>query len=233
MLFRLKKTKTMASMCGLSQFVSTQVNTDIAIWYCANSGYLNNVVEKDTFRFHLYNMDPIIKIVKLLNYPMDEGFQRHYQRTLALYYFLDKYKRSSVNQRKNMRNMFRALYQKVLFVDTAGLFKNFLQTEVCTEFIPVDGAADQEQINAVKAKMPAFCHNMKTEDLYYISTILDETKQAHEIPISYDVVMPVMPEHEINWKYGLDSFDHKIKICPQTFRPISVENDKSWSKSAK
>ena len=233
MLFRLKKTKTMASMCGLSQFVSTQVNTDIAIWYCANSGYLNNVVEKDTFRFHLYNMDPIIKIVKLLNYPMDEGFQRHYQRTLALYYFLDKYKRSSVNQRKNMRNMFRALYQKVLFVDTAGLFKNFLQTEVCTEFIPVDGVADQEQINAVKAKMPAFCHNMRTEDLYYISTILDETKQAHEIPISYDVVLPVMPEHEINWKYGLDSFDHKIKICPQTFRPISVENDKSWSKSAK
>ena len=233
MLFRLKKTKTMASMCGLSQFVSTQVNTDIAIWYCANSGYLNNVVEKDTFRFHLYNMDPIIKIVKLLNYPMDEGFQRHYQRTLALYYFLDKYKRSSMNQRKNLRNMFRSLYQKVLLVDTAGLFKNFLQTEVCTEFIPVDGVADQEQINAVKAKMPAFCHNMRTEDLYYISTILDETKQAHEIPISYDVVLPVMPEHEINWKYGLDSFDHKIKICPQTFRPISVENDKSWSKSAK
>ena len=81
--------------------------------------------------------------------------------------------------------------------------------------------------------MPAFCHNMKTEDLYYISTILDETKQAHEIPISYDVVLPVMPEHEINWKYGLDSYDHNIKICPQTFRPISVENDKSWSKSAK
>ena len=132
MLFRLKKTRTMASMCGLSQFVSTQVNTDIAIWYCANCGYLNNPLEKDTFRFHLYNMDPIIKIVKLLNYPMDEGFQRHYQRTLALYYFLDKYKRSSMNQRKNLRNMFRSLYQKVLLVDTAGLFKNFLQTEVCS-----------------------------------------------------------------------------------------------------
>ncbi len=54
--FRLKTTKTMASMCGLSQFVSTQVDTDIALWYCASSGYLNNPVEKDTFRFHLYDM---------------------------------------------------------------------------------------------------------------------------------------------------------------------------------
>jgi len=127
MLFRLKKTKTMASMCGLSQFVSTQVSTDIALWYCANSGYLNNPVEKDTFRFHLYDMEPIMKIIKLLNYPMDEGFRRHYERTLGLYFFLDKFKRSSQHQKKNMRNMFRSLYQKVLFVDTP-VEKKFKQT---------------------------------------------------------------------------------------------------------
>ena len=71
MLYRMRKTKTMASLCGLSQFVSTQLDTDIALWYCANSGYLNNPVEKDTFRFHLYNMQPILKMIKLLDYPMD------------------------------------------------------------------------------------------------------------------------------------------------------------------
>lgn len=74
LLYRLKHTKTMASMCGLSQFVSTQVDTDIALWYCANSGYINNPVEKDTFRFHLYDMKNIVKIIKLLGYPMDSGF---------------------------------------------------------------------------------------------------------------------------------------------------------------
>ena len=220
-------------MCGLSQFVSTQVDTDIAIWYCANSGYLNNSVEKDTFRFHLYNMEPMIKIVKLLNYPMDEGFQRHYQRTLALYYFLDKYKRSSQHQKKNIKNMFRALYQKVLFADTQLLEKKFKQNEVCTEFIPVDGPADIDQINAVLATMPAFCHKMKVEDLYYVSTLLDDSKQIHEIFIDYNASLPMIPEHEINWKYQLENYNHTIKICPKTIRPISVENDKNWSKSAK
>ena len=233
LLYRLRKTKTMASMCGLSQFVSTQVNTDIALWYCANSGYLNNPVEKDTFRFHLYNMQPILKMIKLLEYPMDEGFQRHYERTLALHYFLDKYKRSNQHQKKNIKNMFRGLYQKVLFVDTSKLQKKFKENEVCTEFIPVDGAADKEQIQAIQSTMPAFCRNMKAEDLYYISTLLDDTKQIHEIQIDYSVNLPVIPEHEINWKYQLENFDHTIKICPKTFRPLSVDNNKSWEKSAK
>lgn len=73
LLYRLKKTKTMASMCGLSQFVSTQIGTDLALWYCANSGYLNNSVEKDTFRFHLFDLQHIQRLVTLLNYPMHPG----------------------------------------------------------------------------------------------------------------------------------------------------------------
>jgi len=78
----------MASMCGLSQFCSTQINTDIALWYCVNSGYLNNPTEKDTFRFHLYDLEHMVKILSLLNYPIHPGFQRHYLRTKALHYFL-------------------------------------------------------------------------------------------------------------------------------------------------
>lgn len=74
LIFRLTKTKTMASMCGLSQFVSTQINTDIAVWYCVNSGYMNVPVEKDTFRFHLFDHEHMVKIVKALGYPIEDGF---------------------------------------------------------------------------------------------------------------------------------------------------------------
>lgn len=74
LIFRLTKTKTMASMCGLSQFVSTQINTDIAVWYCVNSGYMNAPVEKDTFRFHLFDHEHMVKIVKALAYPIEDGF---------------------------------------------------------------------------------------------------------------------------------------------------------------
>ena len=106
----------MASMCGLSQFCSTQINNDIALWYCVNSGYLKNPTEKDTFRFHLYNIEPMLKILKLLDYPLHEGFERHYLRTLALHAFLEKYKRLNVRERKSFKNLFRGLYQKGFLV---------------------------------------------------------------------------------------------------------------------
>lgn len=125
LLFRLKNTKTMASMCGLSQFVSTQVSTDIALWYVANSGFINNPVEKDTFRFHLYDMEYIMKLIKLLNYPMHPGFEAHYLRTKALYYFLDCFKRCNKHQKKALKNLFKGLYQKGFFVNTSQLSKKF------------------------------------------------------------------------------------------------------------
>ena len=92
LVFRLKNTKTMASMCGLSQLCTTSINSDIALWYCVNSGCLNSPAEKDTFRFHLYNLQHMLKLLQLLDYPIHEGFLPHYRRTLALHYFYEKYK---------------------------------------------------------------------------------------------------------------------------------------------
>jgi hypothetical protein len=155
--YRLRSTKTMASMCGLSQFCATQINTDIALWYCVNSGFLNNPTEKDTFRFHLYNIEHMVKLVELLDYPLHPGFQRHFLRTKALHYFLEKYKRAEPKQRKSLKTFFRGFYQKGFLVDTSKLEKRFKQVEVCSEFIPVDGPADEAQVKALRAKLPAFC----------------------------------------------------------------------------
>lgn len=129
-------------MCGLSQFISTQIGTDLALWYVVNSGFLNNPVESDTFRFHLYTMEHLVKLVKLLGYPIHECFEKHYLRTRALYYFMDRYKRSSKNEKKSMKNLFKGLYQRGFLVDISKLDKKFNSIEICTEFIPVDGAAD-------------------------------------------------------------------------------------------
>lgn len=63
LIYRLKNTKTYASMCGQSQFVTIPLNTDIALWFCVNSGYLNLPTDKDTFRFHLFNIEPMVKMV--------------------------------------------------------------------------------------------------------------------------------------------------------------------------
>jgi hypothetical protein len=116
LIYRLKNSKTMASLCGLAQFVTTQVDTDVAIWYCASSGYLNQPTDRDTFRFHFYNLDPMLKIVKALGYPIHEGTVDHLNRTKCLLNLLSKFKKLSTNEKKAFKNLFKGLYQNAIFL---------------------------------------------------------------------------------------------------------------------
>ena len=99
---------------------------------------------------------------------------------------------------------------------------------MCVEFIPLDGPASEAQIKLVRSRFPAFCSGLTNEDLLYIKSLLDEKKSAEEIFLDYNVILPELPEAEVNWKYGLKSFHHEIRICPTTFRPES----KDWEQSA-
>ncbi len=49
-----------------------------------NSGFMNQPTDRDTFRFHFYNIEPMIKIVQFLGYPNDKELIPHYNRTKAL-----------------------------------------------------------------------------------------------------------------------------------------------------
>ena len=233
LLHRLITTTSMASMCGLSQFVSTQVSTDIALWYCLSSGYLNQPAEKDTFRFHLFNVEHMLKLVKALGYPLHEGFTRHYLRTKALFYFLDKFKRANPHQKKAFKTLFRGLYQRGFLIETSQFTSKFREVEVCSEFIPVDGPADEQQVKAVRKRFPAFCEGLTNEDLLYISTLLDEHKVFSDIFLDYNVAVPALPPAETNWKFGSEPIHHEIRIHPKTLRPVSSIHGQKWEDCAK
>jgi hypothetical protein len=112
MIYRLKNTKTMAGMCGLGQFVTTQVRSDVAIWFCVNSGYLNQPTDRDTFRFHFYNMQPMLKMLEVLNYPLHPGTLPHLRRTRTLLNLLSKFKKlPNTGLKKGFMNLFKGLYQ--------------------------------------------------------------------------------------------------------------------------
>jgi hypothetical protein len=49
-------------------YLSTKLPTDIAIWYVVNSGWLNQPTDRDTLRFHIFNIKPLLDIVELLEY---------------------------------------------------------------------------------------------------------------------------------------------------------------------
>ena len=69
------------------------MNTDLAVWYCVNSARLNQPTDRDTFRFHLYNMQPLIDIANALGYPIDKGIDKHLIRMKSALSCLNWFKR--------------------------------------------------------------------------------------------------------------------------------------------
>lgn len=134
-------------MCGQAQFVTTELTTDVAVWYCVNSGYLNQPTDRDTFRFHYYNLEPMIKMVEALGYPNDKGLMAHYYRTKTLLNLLGALKSLKTHhEKKTFKNMLLGLYQNGIFIDSKKLTAKFLETEIASSFIPIDGPASLEQV---------------------------------------------------------------------------------------
>ncbi len=101
-------------MCGQSQFVTTQLNTDVALWFCVNSGFMNQPTDRDTFRFHLYDMEHMVKIVGVLGYPSDKGVVQHFNRTKALSSILTLF--NGVSDKKRFKQLLSGLYQNGIYV---------------------------------------------------------------------------------------------------------------------
>jgi hypothetical protein len=193
----------MASLCGLAQFVTTQLSTDVAIWYCVNSGYLNLPAEKDTFRFHVFNMEPMIKITNLLGYPIHENLKNHLNRTVVMMNLLSRFKKMSTKEKKDFKALLHGLHQNGVFIDNANISKKIKDTEVCVQFVPIDGSASENQIIKIRERLPKICSNLNNEELYYISTLIDAQKSASDIILDYNLKISELPKGEINWCYGL------------------------------
>jgi hypothetical protein len=91
-----------------------------------NSGYLNQPTDRDTFRFHYYNLEPMMKIVEELGYPNDKGLMPHYHRTKNLLNLLSIYKNIKCpNDKKTFKNLAIGLYQNGIFVNPKDFDKKF------------------------------------------------------------------------------------------------------------
>ena len=210
LLYRLKNSKTMAGLCGLAQFVTTQVDSDVAIWYCVSSGYLNQPTDRDTFRFHFYNLDPMIKIVDVLGYPLHEGTRAHLNRTKALLNLLSYFKKLSTNEKKAFQILFKCLYQNAVYLSNElleGVSPKFKELEVVTPFVPIDGEATPEQIAKIRERLPKYCAPLTVEELYHLYTLLNAQKSASDIFLDYNIKVPPLPKAEVNWCYGLSQID--------------------------
>ncbi len=219
----------MASLCGLSQFVTTQLSTDLAVWYCVNSGYLNQPTNRDTFRYHLYNIEPMIEIVKALGYPIHKGINNHLARTKSLFSILAGYKKLNASSQKSFKEATRSLYQNSIQINPKNIGKDFAKLEVVSQFIPIDGEAPVEKIEKILSLLPKSLRDLQIDEIVHIVSLIDSQKVAADIPIDFNFKANPLPKTEVNWAYGLKEAkefdDNQYKVCPKTFRLYS---NKEW-----
>lgn len=233
LLFRLRENKTMASLCGLAQFVTTQLPCDVAVWYCVSSGYLNQPTDRDTFRFHSPNMEHLIKIVKALGYPLDPGLKAHFIRTKALLILLSRFKKYKTQQKKGFQAWCTGFYQRGFFINPEQASEKVRELEVCPEFIPVDGPAAPGQLKKIVSQFPAYFQELPPEELYYITTLLDAQKSASDIFLDYNLKVPPLPSPAINWIYGVEEVDPSgVEFNPKTLRPYYTVKGRVWEEVA-
>ena len=233
LIFRLKTSKTMASLCGQAQFVTTELNSDLAVWYCVNSACLNQPTDRDTFRFHLYNMEPMIDIVNTLGYPIDSGIKAHLGRTKAVLSTLYGFKKLKTDEKNNFKEAVRCLYQKGIEVHKENIDPKILETEKFVKFVPIDGPASEEQIKRIYEMLPKEMRKLSIEEAVHVGSLMDAQKSAADIFIDYNFKPNKLPEHVVNWAYKLNEFKPvKIKVCPKTMRPYYKIGTKLWEEKA-
>ena len=223
----------MASLCGQAQFVTTELSTDVAAWYCVNSACLNQPADRDTFRFHLYNMLPMIDIVNALGYPIDKGVIAHLTRSKAVLSTLSGYKKLSTSDKKNFKEAIRCLYQKGVEINKENIRKEILDLETFVRFIPIDGKASEAQINKIMSILPKEIRNLSVEEAVHIGNLMDAQKSASDIFIDYNFVANKLPEAAVDWAYKLTEYEKvRIPICPRTMRPYMNSHEERWDEHA-
>ena len=224
LIYRLKNSYTTASLCGLPQYVLTKIPTDTAIWYCLASGLLNQPTDRDTLRFHLFNLDVMLDIISELKYPISDLAIRQIDRTKVLMSMLSRTKKNKTD----FENKIKCLYQNAIKINLNNLSEKFKQIENIVSWVPIDGPASQEQINEILTSFPSFYSKLSIDELVGLASMVHPNKSGQMIELKTTWI-PNKINHKINWQYGLKTYSSEIyEICPATFRPYyntKLDND--------
>lgn len=211
----------MASLCGISQLVCSQVNTDIAVWFCVNSCALKQNPNKDTFRFHTYSMDALISILKVLNYPYLKEVDSHLARTKALLSTFQAMKKMSAEMKDNFKKAIRCLSQNSVELDRKNIREEILKTEKFVNFVPVDGEPSEAQVNKILSMLPEDLRRLPIREIVAITNLVETQKSASDIQLDYDFIPDAVNKGEIHWSYGLKNFEkEKNQNLPSYFPSI-------------
>lgn len=228
LMYRFINSNTNASLSGLAQFVSTKLPTDIAVWYVVNSGWLNQPTDRDTLRFHIFNIKPLMDIVELFGYPIEPNTENHINRTQIMMQMLSYVKNVDNNKKLDFYNRVKCLYQNGVFININHIGDDVKEHQKIVSIVPIDGPASESQINKIYNTFPSNYKKCSEDELVYLASLVNPNKSASDIKLEYNFE-PLTLKEEINWPYELNEYEEAlIPICPYTLRPFYIMKDKTW-----
>lgn len=97
----------------------------------------------------------MIEICKVLKYPMLKGTEEHIRRTKTLLGMLSMVKKLDTAGKKSWKRTMQCLRQKGVKVDCEKIEeKKFLEVETVVNWVPVDGPADEKQVEQIYESIP-------------------------------------------------------------------------------
>lgn len=205
--YRLSQHYTSASLSGNSAFINTNVPTDVAIWFCVHSC----LFDKKIMNAHLYNLDIMVEILKVLNYPVNQGVLTTIRKTKALNKMLSMVK----NDEHAFKISIWRLFQRAIKVGDTWIF--------------IDGPATPEQakeaLEELYSQHPIFASISVAELVAFANTVKPNMKVSDLVIPEVGKVFPA-----VNWCYGLEPVASEIlKISKATLRPTTLFKGESMS----
>ena len=205
--YRLSQHYTSASLSGNSAFINTKVPTDVAIWFCVHSC----LFDKNIMNAHLYNLDIMVEILKVLNYPVNQDVLVTIRQTKALNKMLSMVKTDEYAFKISIWRLF----QRAIKVGDTWIF--------------IDGPAIPEQskeaLDELYSQHPIFASISVAELVAFANTVNPNMKVS-------DLVIPEVGEvfPAVNWCYGLEPVTSEaLVINSATLRPSTLFKGKTMT----
>ncbi|KAL7716457.1 VWFA domain-containing protein [Entamoeba marina] len=187
---RLKTSHTFAALTGKSEYVTTLLRTDVALWYIVHSCLLELPPPNDPMVLHLSDIDTIVELLHLLEYTIDEKALHHIDCLKAMY-TLHHMKFINSDVAENIRD-------------------KVCKTEYYLPFVFVDGKADEDQIQHVLGLINPIFKKLSIEEILAINALVHARFRLSGTVVPMTLQPPVI-ECESNWE-GLKCGETTIDI---------------------
>lgn len=219
MIFRLRNSFAPASLTGLPGFVNFRVPLAAACWFSLASCLATDKCTKDTIRVHMRHTRPLFKLCELAGYSVPESVQLYNKRLRVLFTL----RILAAESFPRFQSLVRALYQKSIILKNVSQDVRARET-LFTEVIPMDGPADDAQIEQILQILPKYCRDISLQDVIGIGALITSGSiPISQIDMGVDWKPPRVPKPAVFWKHYQDKIDPAnpppYEICPATLHP--------------